>query len=173
MNPERNLSGFTFYMPEPDALEGYEVVLSDEGEASRSSDLAAWIARLVTTLDGMQTIILLYSDTAMTRGGKGYDIEMSAWCRERCGVPVIAAGGVATVKHVLNFELHGKAAGMVLPDAVYDGSFSLHDVRAFVEEEVARQKERGSRLSLGVLGGGKLAGSDINGHYWQQGNDHE
>jgi len=176
MNPERNLSGFTFYMPDMAAMEGYELVFDDDGEEEplshaermRRFDLARWLGRYVAALEGMRPVMLLQSLTAEARGQKGYDIEMAAYCREKCGVPVIAMGGVGTVRHVLNFERHGQGAGIVLPDSVYDGSFSLHDVRAFVDEELAKFADRGSRLSLGVLGGGELAGSDMHGSYWQK-----
>lgn len=173
MTHERDLSGFNFYVPTTAGFEGYEIILPaaeeellSHAERMEKYDLRRWLGRFVAALENMEPVFFLVSETAINRGGKGYDIEMSAYCREKAGVRVIAHGGVATVKHVFNFERHGRGLAVVLPDEIYDGSFSLHDVRAFVDAELAKIKERGSRLSLGVLAGGTLAGGDIKGHYW-------
>lgn len=174
MVSERDLSGFSFYTPVQAGLEGYEIVvdgaeaevLSHEERMSKY-DLRRWLGRYVAALNGVQPLVFfLHSETAEKRGGKGLDIEMSAYCRERCGVPVIISGGLATVRHVFNFARHGQGAGVLLPASIYDGSFTFRDVRAYLEEEMRRAKEEHSRLALGVLGGGRLAGEQ--GHYWQK-----
>lgn len=180
MMSERNLSGFTFYMPTTVAFEGYEFLppqASDADEALSHEermdkyDLRRWLARYLTMLGDDGQMIWLRSETAFERGKKGLDIEMANYCREKSGISAIVEGGLGTVRHVLNFEKHSAGIGLVMPDDVYDGSFSLHDVRDFVDSEMAQLEDRGSRLSLGVLGGGQLAGSDIRGHYWQKSGD--
>lgn len=174
MVKERDLSGFSFYAPIQAALEGYEIVLDEVGEETLSHeqrmakyDLNLWLRRYIAALGHIQPLaFLLHSETAELRGGKGLDIEMSAYCHEKCGVPVIISGGLATVRHVFNYARHGQGLGVLIPSAIYDGSFTLADVREYVASEMQRLEEESGRLSLGVLGGGRLAGEQ--GHYWQK-----
>jgi len=176
MNSERNLSGFTFYMPETAGMEGYEIIFPDSEEEAlthaermKKYDLRRWLGRYVSVLNQMHDpLVMLSSRTAIERGLKGYDIEMAAYCREQAGLPVIASGGVGTVRHILNLERDGMVAGAVLDKDIYDGSFSLHDVRAFVDAEMDKLKRRGSSLSSGVLAGGRLAGDSTGSSYWQK-----
>jgi len=179
MTTDRELSGFLFYVPVSAGLEGYEFLppdqdedeVLDHDERMQKYDLRRWLARYLAALGEDSQVIVLRSETAIVRGKKGCDIEMSAYCREKSGVQVIAEGGLGTVRHVLNFERYGRGAAVVMPDDIYDGSFSLHDVRSFVDSELAKVSDRGSRLSLGVLGGGRLAGNDMQGRYWQTGDE--
>lgn len=174
MNPERNLSGFTFYSPMQAGFDGYELVLpgSDTEALSHEQryekyDLGRWLGRYIVAMQDAQPICFyMHSETAVLRGGKGLDIEAAAYIRERCGVPVLADGGLATVKHALNFARHGKGLGIVFPQHIYDGSFTLHDVSDYVSAELDRLSDRGSRLSLAVQAGGQLASEP--GTYWEQ-----
>ena len=172
MNTSGELSGFRFYSPSTASCEGYEIVFpgSDEEllsheERMEKYDLRRWLSRFVHALKGMAPVFLLHSETAEGREGKGLDIEMSAYCRERTGAGVIASGGLATVRHVLNYERYGKGMAVLFPTHVYDGSFTMHDIRAFVDGELA-DSNRSSSLAAGVYGSGRLAGQQ--GGHWQQ-----
>jgi cyclase len=100
---------------------GWEV-FTHGGRTPAGLDAVAWAEECVAR--GAGEILLTSMDRDGTRDG--YDLELTRTVSDRCGVPVIASGGVGTLDHLAEGALAG-GADAVLAASIFH--FGQHTVR--------------------------------------------
>jgi cyclase len=75
--------------------------------------------------------------TSMDRDGTkdGYDIELTRKISESVGIPVIASGGVGTLKHLYEGLVDGRASAVLAASIFHYGEFTVAQVKAYLKEK--------------------------------------
>jgi len=104
---------------------GWEAYV-ENGREHTGLDAVEW-ARRGTQL-GAGEILLTSVDQEGTR--KGFDCELVHAVASAVPIPVIASGGMGTVKHMLDVLIKGKADAVAVADALHYNLISLDEMRA-------------------------------------------
>jgi cyclase len=104
---------------------GWEAYV-ENGREHTGLDAVEW-ARRGTQL-GAGEILLTSVDQEGTR--KGFDCELVHAVASAVPIPVIASGGMGTVKHMLDVLIKGKADAVAVADALHYNRISLDEMRA-------------------------------------------
>jgi cyclase len=62
----------------------------------------------------------------------GYDLELTAAVSGAVGVPVIASGGVGSLKHLLDGATVGKADALLAASIFHSGEHSIAEAKAYL-----------------------------------------
>ncbi len=103
-----------------DGSAGYEVFLHG-GRTPTGIDVVEWVTRACAL--GAGEILL----TSMDRDGtkEGFDLEITRSVSDAVGVPVIASGGVGTLKHLVDGIVIGGADAVLAASIFHFGEFTV------------------------------------------------
>lgn len=75
--------------------------------------------------------------TSMDRDGtkKGYDLELTRQVSEAVSIPVIASGGVGSLKHLYDGCAIGKASAVLAASIFHFGEFTVKDAKNYLAEK--------------------------------------
>lgn len=109
---------------------GWEVY-THGGRVPTGIDAVAW-AREMAAL-GAGEILL----TSMDRDGTkdGYDIELTRTISESVDIPVIASGGVGTLKHLYEGLAFGKASAVLAASIFHYREYTIAQVKTYLKEK--------------------------------------
>lgn len=103
---------------------GWEVY-TDNGREKTGRDVIGW-AKQAEKL-GAGEILLTSVDKEGTRNG--FDVELTHAVSTAVGIPVIASGGMGTVKHLIDVVNDGRADAVAMADALHFKRLDLSDIR--------------------------------------------
>ena len=102
-------------------------VYTDNGRERTGKDVLAWAQQAVAL--GAGEILLTSIDKEGTR--QGFDTDLISTVAKQVGVPVVAAGGMGKVEHLIDAVNLGGASAVAMADILHYGRSSLHEIRAF------------------------------------------
>jgi imidazole glycerol-phosphate synthase subunit HisF len=107
---------------------GYEVFIHG-GRTPTGMDVLAWAQRGVEL--GAGEILL----TSMDRDGtqQGYDLKLTFLVSSSVSVPVIASGGIGTLKHFYDGFTAGGADAALAASIFHFGQFRVHEVKEYLQ----------------------------------------
>ena len=124
------------------------VVALDAKRVSHEGEKAAWQifthgGRKATGLDaiayaaqmaeqGAGEILLTSMDRDGTRAG--FDLELTRKIADEVNIPVIASGGVGTLRHLADGVLQGHASAVLAASIFHFGDFSVGEVKKYMEK---------------------------------------
>jgi len=75
--------------------------------------------------------------TSMDRDGtqKGYDIKLISEIEKNVNIPIIASGGVGTLEHLYEGVKYGKASAVLAATIFHYGTYSIHEVKQYLESK--------------------------------------
>ncbi len=103
--------GFSFYVPDTAAIQGYRVTESQGGSA-----IETWLVQVADF--GFDTVWLHTPDAAAA--GRGLDLDLLHRARRCSPAELWLSGGATGTRHLANLAGEGGAAAVVLPLAVVD-----------------------------------------------------
>jgi cyclase len=99
---------------------------TDNGREHTGLDALEWVQRAVAL--GAGEVLLTSVDQEGT--GKGFDLELVRAVSGTINVPVIASGGMGTLRHLLDVVREGRADAVAVAKVLHYKTFSLQQVRA-------------------------------------------
>lgn len=105
-------------------------VVTHGGRRPTGKDAVAW-AREVAAL-GAGEILLTSMDCDGTQDG--YDLELTAAVSSSVNIPVIASGGVGTLKHLLEGLTVGGADAVLAASIFHFGTYTIAEVKRYLAE---------------------------------------
>jgi cyclase len=94
----------------------------------RSTDLDARLWAGQCELLGAGELVLNSMDRDGTRDG--FDLELTRLVVESCGIPVVASGGVGTLRHLVEGALVGRADAVLAASIFHFGEATVGDAKA-------------------------------------------
>ena len=113
--------------PAAERARGWEV-FTHGGRAADRLDAVEW-CRAVADL-GAGEILLTSMDRDGTRDG--FDLELTRAVADRCGVPVIASGGVGTLDHLVEGAVEGGADAVLAASIFHLGEYTVAEAKAYL-----------------------------------------
>jgi cyclase len=107
----------------------YEVVIYG-GSKPTGIDAIAWAKEAEER--GAGEILLTSMETDGTKNG--FDIAITSAVSNTAGIPVIASGGVGTLKHFYDGFTKGKADACLAASVFHYGEFTVKDVKEYLRE---------------------------------------
>ena len=104
-------------------------VFSHGGRRETAWDAVAWAEEAVRL--GAGEIVLNSIDADGTK--QGYDLEITRRVSEAVGVPVVASGGAGKLEHLVAVLREGKADAVLAASIFHEGTYTVGDVKAFLE----------------------------------------
>src|SRR5271169_6083527 len=110
---------------------GHWEVFSHGGRKATGLDAVDWAKKAVSL--GAGEIVLNSIDADGTRAG--FDLAITRRVSEAVGVPVVASGGAGTLEHMADVLLAGKADAVLAASIFHFGTFTVGDVKQFLQEK--------------------------------------
>ena len=101
------------------------------GREDTGIDAVSWAKEV--TERGAGEILLTSMDGDGTRNG--YDLELTRAVVEAVNVPVIASGGVGTLKHLVEGAVEGKADALLAASIFHFGEHSIREAKEALSAE--------------------------------------
>ena len=75
--------------------------------------------------------------TSMDRDGtkEGYDIELTKTISSSLNIPVIASGGVGTLKHLKDGIVEGGSSAVLAASIFHFGEYSIQEAKEYLKKE--------------------------------------
>lgn len=105
-------------------------VVTHGGRRPTGKDAVAW-AREVASL-GAGEILLTSMDCDGTQ--EGYDLELTAAVSTSVSIPVIASGGVGSLKHLLEGLTIGRADAVLAASIFHFGTYTIAEVKKYLAD---------------------------------------
>ncbi|MFC1668347.1 imidazole glycerol phosphate synthase subunit HisF [Chlamydiota bacterium] len=105
-------------------------VCSHGGRIDTGRDALEWAEEAVRL--GAGEILLTSMDKDGTKDG--YDLELTRRISELTVVPVIASGGVGTLKHLYDGLIQGKADAVLAASIFHFGEYSIQEVKEYLKK---------------------------------------
>ena len=117
-------------MPSAVAAEARWEVYTHGGRKASGIDAVEWAQRMAEA--GAGEILL----TSMDRDGTklGFDLELTRRISECVGIPVIASGGVGSLKHLLDGVQLGKADAVLAASIFHFREYSIAQAKHYMRE---------------------------------------
>ncbi len=106
---------------------GWEV-FTHGGRKPTGLDALEWAARMEAA--GAGEILLTSMDRDGTR--EGYDLELTRAVVDRVDIPVIASGGVGTLKHIADGLVTGGASAALVASIFHYGTHTVGEAKAYL-----------------------------------------
>ncbi|MDD5544186.1 MAG: imidazole glycerol phosphate synthase subunit HisF [Acidobacteriia bacterium] len=106
-------------------------VYTHGGRMETELDVLEWAAKAVEL--GAGEILLTSMDRDGTRDG--YDLELTRAVAESVNVPVIASGGVGTLKHLEEGLTQGKASAVLAASIFHFGTYSIREAKSYLSSK--------------------------------------
>ncbi len=106
-------------------------VYSHGGTTNTGIDAIEWLKKVENL--GAGEILLTSMDKDGTKSG--FDVEILSIANKILTIPVIASGGVGTIKHFLDGIKIGKADALLAASVFHFNEFSIMDVKKYLKEK--------------------------------------
>lgn len=115
---------------------GYEVLIYG-GEKATGKDAVEWAKEAVSL--GAIAILPTSKDRDGTK--EGYDLEITRKIKEAANVPVIASGGVGSLKHILDGLTKGKADAALAASIFHFKKYTVKDIKDYLKKNGVHVKD--------------------------------
>lgn len=105
-------------------------IFTHGGRKSTGLDAVAYAAKMAEL--GAGEILLTSMDRDGTRAG--FDLELTRKIADDINIPVIASGGVGTLRHLAEGVLEGHASAVLAASIFHFGDFSVSEAKKYMEK---------------------------------------